>query len=82
MSFFHKKSAKMSVFICENLENLLMVGGSAPRPPVAVVHIGDHSYTPDPKKACKRSSLRRQLFSLSSLCVHQLNFPNSNIFSP
>ena len=44
MSFFHKKAAKMSVFICENRKNSLMVGGSAPRPAVAIGHFKDHSY--------------------------------------
>ena len=42
--FSIKKSAKMSVFICENRKNPLMARGSAPRPPVAVMHIEDHSY--------------------------------------
>ena len=34
----------MSGFICENGKNPLVAGSSAPRPPVAVVHIEDHSY--------------------------------------
>ena len=41
---FHKKSAKTNAFICENRKNLLIAGGSAPRPPVAVVHAEDHRY--------------------------------------
>ena len=34
----------MSVFICENRKNPWVAGGSAPKPPVAVILIEDHSY--------------------------------------
>ena len=34
MPFFDKKSAKMSIFTCENRKNSLAAGGFTPRPPV------------------------------------------------